>query len=68
MIIVRKYNNKSWFSINRCFKLLVMTGNFNVLKRERVTIYLYNLEKVGGVLSMKKEQKYHQNTFCVSQV
>ena len=26
----------------------------------------YNLQKVIGVLSLKKEQKYHQQTFCTS--
>ena len=29
-LIVLKYTTKNWFSINRCFKLLVMTGSFTI--------------------------------------
>ena len=27
---------------------------------------LANYENVGGALYMKKEQKFHQHTFCIS--
>ena len=54
---MRKYTTNSWFSINRCFKLLVMAGNFDVWKYENVISFLlqmyildiYSEQKVGGI-------------------
>ena len=70
------YTAKSCFSINKCFKLLVMTYNSNVQKREKgchflLQMYildiqpagLYNLQNVKGVFQMRKNP-YRQHTFC----
>ena len=49
-VIVRKCTNKSWFSIDKCFKLLIMTCNFIIQKKERVTIFCFRCKYFAFML------------------